>query len=123
MIQDDILNLVGDRTRYGKEILGDIWEGKRTLMLVHTLRQCTADERDQLGRVFSVARDQRTERHVEWVFRLFERYASIDFARATLRQMVQAARDEFDVAYRDAPPSVDRDFIRELIPFLGDRDI
>ena len=38
-------------------------------------------------------------------------------------QMVQAALDEFDVAYRDAPPSVDRDFIRELIPFLGERDI
>jgi geranylgeranyl diphosphate synthase type II len=122
-IQDDILNLVGDRTQYGKEILGDIWEGKRTLMLVHTLRQCTADEREQLGRVFSVAREQRTERDVEWVFRLFERYASIDFARATLQQTVQAALDEFDVAYRDAPPSVDRDFIRELIPFLGERDI
>lgn len=122
-IQDDILNLVGDRTQYGKEILGDIWEGKRTLMLVHTLRQCTTDEREQLGRVFSVAREQRTEQDVEWVFRLFKRYASIDFARATLRQMVQAALDEFDVAYRDAPPSVDRDFIRGLIPFLGERDI
>jgi geranylgeranyl diphosphate synthase, type II len=70
-----------------------------------------------------VARGQRTERDVEWVFRLFKRYASIDFARATLRQTVQAALDEFDVAYRDAPPSVDRDFIRELIPFLGERDI
>jgi geranylgeranyl diphosphate synthase, type II len=122
-IQDDILNLVGDRAQYGKEILGDIWEGKRTLMLVHTLRQCTADEREQLGRVFSVTREQRTERDVEWVFRLFERYASIDFARATLRQLVQAARDEFDVAYRDAPPSADRDFIRDLIPFLGSREV
>jgi geranylgeranyl diphosphate synthase type II len=60
---------------------------------------------------------------VEWVFRLFERYASIDFARATLRQMVQAALDEFDVAYRDAPRSADRDFIRDLIPFLGSRDV
>jgi geranylgeranyl diphosphate synthase, type II len=122
-IQDDILNLVGDRAQYGKEILGDIWEGKRTLMLVHTLRECTADERDRLGRVFSVAREQRTDRDVEWVFRLFERYASIDFARATLRQMVQAALDEFDVAYRDARPSTDRDFIRDLIPYLGNRDV
>lgn len=122
-IQDDILNLVGDRDQYGKEILGDIWEGKRTLMLVHALRQSTADEREQLGRVFSVTRQQRTERDVEWVFGLFKRYASIDFARASLRQMVQAAQDEFDVAYRDAPPSADRDFIRELIPFLGNRDV
>jgi hypothetical protein len=78
---------------------------------------------EQLGRVFSVARDQRTERDVERVFRLFKRYASIDFARATLQQTVQAALDEFDVAYRDAPPSMDRDFIRGLIPFLGERDI
>jgi geranylgeranyl diphosphate synthase, type II len=38
-------------------------------------------------------------------------------------KLVQAALDEFDVAYRDAPPSADRNFIRELIPFLGERDI
>jgi hypothetical protein len=37
--------------------------------------------------------------------------------------MVQAALDEFDVAFRDAPPSADRDFIRDLIPLLGDRDL
>src|SRR5215470_242409 len=122
-IDADRFNLFGFLLGAAFEILGDIWEGKRTLMLVHTLRECTADEREQLGRVFSVAREQRTEQDVEWVFRLFKRYASIDFARATLQQTVQAALDEFDVAYRDAPPSVDRDFIRELIPFLGERDI
>jgi len=122
-IQDDILNLVGDQAQYGKEILGDIWEGKRTLMLVHALRECTADERGQLRSILSVSREQRTEQDVQWVFRLFEHYASIDFARATLRQVVHAALDEFDVAFRDAERSVDRDFIRELIPFLGDRDV
>src|SRR6185437_6487286 len=122
-IQDDILNLVGDQAQYGKEILGDIWEGKRTLMLVHALRECTADERGQLRSILSVPREQRTEQDVQWVFRLFEHYASIDFARATLRQVVPAALDEFDVAYRDAARSADGDFIRELIPFLGERDI
>jgi geranylgeranyl diphosphate synthase, type II len=122
-IQDDVLNLVGDQAQYGKEILGDIWEGKRTLMLVHALRQCTADERERLRRVFSVAREQRTERDVEWVFRLFEQHGSIDFARAVLRQAVQAAQDEFEVAFRDAPGGTDRDFIRRLIPFLGDREL
>jgi geranylgeranyl diphosphate synthase type II len=122
-IQDDVLNLIGDQNRYGKEILGDIWEGKRTLMLVHALRQCNADERERLRRVFSVAREQRTERDVEWVFQLFQRHGSIDVARAMLRQVVQAAQDEFDVAYRDAPGVADRDFIRRLIPFLGDREV
>jgi geranylgeranyl diphosphate synthase type II len=122
-IHDDVLNLGGDQDRYGKEILGDLWEGKRTLMLVHALRQCTPDDRERLSRVFSVGRDQRTERDVEWVFRLFERHGSIDFARAGLRQMVGAAQDEFEVAFRDAPGAADRDFIRRLVPFLGEREL
>jgi geranylgeranyl diphosphate synthase type II len=122
-IQDDILNLVGDRSIYGKEILGDIWEGKRTLMLVHAARSCTQPEGERLQDVFSVTRDQRTEHDVDWVFHLLERYGSIDYARATLREMVQAAFDEFEVAFRDAPRSPDRDFIRELIPYLGVRGV
>jgi hypothetical protein len=60
---------------------------------------------------------------VEWVFRLFEQHGSIDFARAVLRQTVQAAQDEFEFAYRDAPGVADREFIRQLIPFLGDREL
>ncbi len=41
-IQDDLLNLTGDERRYGKEIGGDLLEGKRTLMLIHLLRQLDA---------------------------------------------------------------------------------
>ena len=92
-------------------------------MLVHALRECTADERERLRQVFSVGREQRMERDVEWVFRLFERHGSVDFARAVLRQTVQAAQEEFDVAYRDAPAAADREFIRRLIPFLGNREL
>src|SRR5262249_30612017 len=43
-IQDDLLNLKGDERRYGKEIGGDLLEGKRTLMLLHLLRQLDARE-------------------------------------------------------------------------------
>jgi geranylgeranyl diphosphate synthase, type II len=44
-IQDDILNIEGDEANYGKEILGDLWEGKHTLILLHALRHATAAER------------------------------------------------------------------------------
>jgi geranylgeranyl diphosphate synthase, type II len=44
-IQDDVLNLVGDEKLYGKEILGDLWEGKHTLILVHALRRASVAER------------------------------------------------------------------------------
>lgn len=44
-IQDDVLNLEEDRGDYGKELAGDLWEGKRTLMLLHALRHADAAER------------------------------------------------------------------------------
>src|SRR5882724_9246748 len=48
-IQDDLLNLLGDRARYGKEIDGDVWEGKRTVMLIHLLAVASAEEHARLA--------------------------------------------------------------------------
>lgn len=44
-ITDDLLNLRADPQEYGKEIGGDLWEGKRTLMLLHTLRSAEPNDR------------------------------------------------------------------------------
>ena len=44
-IRDDLLNLVGDERTYGKEILGDLYEGKRTLPLVHLMANATGADR------------------------------------------------------------------------------
>jgi geranylgeranyl diphosphate synthase, type II len=46
-ITDDLLNLRADPEDYGKEIGGDLWEGKRTLMLLHTLRSAEPADRDR----------------------------------------------------------------------------
>src|SRR5439155_18412813 len=47
-IQDDLLNLEGDAAMYGKELGGDIREGKRTLMLIHLIGRATDSERERL---------------------------------------------------------------------------
>jgi geranylgeranyl diphosphate synthase type II len=44
-IQDDALNLVAEPHAYGKEIGGDLWEGKHTLILIHMLSSLSAQER------------------------------------------------------------------------------
>ena len=44
-ITDDLLNLRADPEAYGKEIGGDLWEGKRTLMLLHAMREAEPDDR------------------------------------------------------------------------------
>ncbi len=52
-ITDDLLNLRADPEEYGKEIGGDLWEGKRTLMLLHALRYAEPGERDRAVQLLS----------------------------------------------------------------------
>ena len=52
-ITDDLLNLRADPQEYGKEIGGDLWEGKRTLMVLHALRSAAPDEQARALTVLS----------------------------------------------------------------------
>jgi geranylgeranyl diphosphate synthase type II len=99
-IQDDILNLTADAQKYGKEIGGDLWEGKRTLMLIHVLKHCTERERVRLRRFLALPRQKRSARQVEWVYGLMERYKSIEFGRQSARQLAGAALLEGLTAFR-----------------------
>jgi geranylgeranyl diphosphate synthase type II len=47
-IRDDILNLIGSRERYDKEIGVDLYEGKRTLMLTHLVERSSPQEKRKL---------------------------------------------------------------------------
>lgn len=44
-IQDDLLSLGGQEGTIGKDALGDLWEGKYTLPLLHALRSASDTER------------------------------------------------------------------------------
>lgn len=55
-IQDDILNLTADPRQYGKEIEGDLWEGKHTLILTHAVRHADPADRRRAVEILSKPR-------------------------------------------------------------------
>jgi geranylgeranyl diphosphate synthase, type II len=122
-IQDDVLNLVGEAARYGKEIGGDLWEGKRTLMLVHLFEHATESERDRLRLFLGTPRARRLARDVDWVARLMARYGSIEHARGVARRMVEACERCFDEAYAGAREGEDTGFLRALVGYMTRRTV
>lgn len=122
-IQDDILNLVGDQVRYGKESYGDIWEGKRTVMLIHMLNHCGPRERGRAQRFLNTPRHQRSSADVEWVFATMQKYRSVDFARSCARQLAGGALREFVVAYGDQLDSAHKRFVEELVIYMIEREL
>jgi geranylgeranyl diphosphate synthase, type II len=120
-IQDDLLNLTGDADLYGKEDGGDILEGKRTLILIHTMAHCDAKESRRLSRLFGRPRSGRRQLEVEWILGLMQKYGSIDHARTSSRQLAGAALREFYPAFAGTPDSEDKEFIESMILYMIER--
>jgi geranylgeranyl diphosphate synthase type II len=119
-IQDDLLNFVAD-DRYGKEINGDLWEGKRTLMLIKLLNSCTSNEHDRLVGILQTPRPSKRERHVVWVRRLLDKYDCIDYARHCAHGLAGAAAHEYSGIFGHLPDSRDKRFIEGLVTWVFER--
>jgi geranylgeranyl diphosphate synthase, type II len=122
-IQDDLLNLTGDERRYGKEIGGDLLEGKRTLMLIHLLRQLSTSEAARVTAYLGRPRAARSMRDTRWILDLMRVRASLDHARKVTKQLAGGALYEFTQAFGDVPGSDEKTFLSQIISFMVNRDL
>lgn len=120
-IQDDVLNLIGDEARYGKEIGGDIHEGKRTLMLIHLFEHATQGERDRLHQLMAQPRAERSAKDVQWVYEAMLSYDSVGYAQRFAQGLAGAAQYEFDRLFGSLPDSRDKRFIASLPAWVIER--
>jgi geranylgeranyl diphosphate synthase type II len=110
-VQDDLLNLVGDAKRYGKELSGDLWEGKRTLMLIHLLEHATGGEREQVRALLATPREARSTASIEWLRKLMDAYGCIEHGRSLAHGLAGAAQYEFEQVFGDLPETDDKRFL------------
>jgi geranylgeranyl diphosphate synthase type II len=122
-IQDDLLNLARDDGRYGKERDGDLFEGKRTLMLIHLLQHSTAQERERLSSLLSCRRDERTVKQVCWMHQLMVERGSIQHARQIANGLAGAALYEYEKLFAHLEDSPDKRFLEEIVPWVIERDV
>lgn len=122
-IQDDLLNLDADEGKYGKEINGDIWEGKRTLMLIHAAGRAEAGEKRRLRAFLALGRGQRCEGEVAWVRAMMDKYGSIAHARSCARQLAGAALHEFALVFGALPDSEHKRFLEQVVLYMIERDL
>ncbi len=121
-IQDDVLNLVGSVERYGKEIMGDLYEGKRTLMLARLAGLASPGERQRLHSFLSLSRGARSASEANWLLETMQSRACISFARDASHQLIKAARAALPVAFAGAQGD-DVDFIAHCIDYMVEREV
>lgn len=98
-IRDDVLNLIGDPAKYGKEIGGDLLEGKRTLIVLHWLAMADPAERAFFLKFMEQNRADKTPDDLAQLLDWLRRSGSIryaqEFADVQASWGLQALKDAF----------------------------
>jgi octaprenyl-diphosphate synthase len=99
-LMDDTLDYVASEEQFGKCIGHDLEEGKITLPLIHTLKKCTAAERESIAAV--VDKDVLADNDFATVFELVHRYGGIDHTVAVASDHVARCKSHLDI-FDDSP--------------------
>lgn len=120
-IQDDILNLVGEEfTKKGwKGGAGeDITEGKRTLLVIHTLKKANDRDKKRLLEILNMhTTDQKMRNET---IEIIKKYGSIEYAKEKAKAMVKEAWDGIE---KILPESDAKEKLKAFAYYLIERKI
>jgi geranylgeranyl diphosphate synthase type II len=120
-IHDDLLNLEADEDLYGKETSGDLWEGKRTIMLLHFLRNAGKNIRARALKILRTPRRRKRSADVAWLLKAMVAAGSLKYGRA---MAVEYSERALEVEARGLPFMLENDdqrFLREILRYVIDR--
>jgi geranylgeranyl diphosphate synthase, type II len=120
-ISDDLLNLEADQTLYGKEISGDLLEGKRTIMLLHFVRAARGADRERALRLLHLPRREKPYGEVAWLLDAMVAAGSLEYGRALAREYSHRALEVDEKGIRFLQDNDDRRFLSEMLRYVIDR--
>jgi len=121
-IQDDVLNLVGSEEKYGKEIGGDIQEGKRTLIAIHLYNHADEGERSRITEIMNKPREDKTPQDVKEILSLMQKYGSINYASDFARRLSAEAKEMLGELPFEGDPLY-REMLQQLVDFVVSREL
>ncbi|MCS7134050.1 MAG: polyprenyl synthetase family protein [Candidatus Caldarchaeum sp.] len=117
-IQDDYLNIFGDEAKYGKEIGGDITEGKHTLMTVYALRHLPPEKSKRLREILSMHTSEQNM--IAEAIQLIKQSGAGEYARNVSKKIISEAWAQIDPLL---PPSEAKEKLNKLATFLVERTL
>jgi len=120
-IQDDILDITltgEEREKFGKYFGNDIKEGKRTLMVIHTLKKATEKDKKRLIEILNKHTNDMGER--KEAIEIIKKYGSVEYAQGVAKKIMREAWEEADKVLRPSPA---KERLKEFVNYLIERQV
>lgn len=121
-IWDDCLNLTAALSTQGKEEAGDLYEGKRTLILIHLLQNTSQAEKEKIFALYGKKRAGKTAEEIAWLLNLTRERGSIAYAQQRAQDLSKEALEKFNLFTAQMPPSQAQEIICSAIRFVATRE-
>ena len=116
-IQDDILGLFGTEEKIGKPVGSDIQEGKKTLLILHALNNCSEKEKGIIRSALGTA--EVTTADIDTIREIVRETGSLDYSKRLVGEKIEEAIHAIESSnFRtDA-----KEFLVKIADFVGVRD-
>lgn len=115
-IQDDYLDVVGEKGKIGKDFGSDIKKGKRTLMVIKALSKLPRDKKERL--IDILEKEDNDPRDIEEAIDLMRDAGAIEYAKGLAQKYAEEAKKELDVV----PSREHRLLLEEVVDFMVSRE-
>jgi geranylgeranyl diphosphate synthase type II len=121
-IRDDVLNLLPDEDgAYGKEFAGDLYEGKRTLVLARAFARLSEGDAGRLRALLDRPRAAKRPEEMREALSLLERADAIGYAQGVAEASADEGLRTLRAALAELPGREAADAVLDLLASLADR--
>ena len=121
-IIDDLLDLTSDFRGLKKQTGNDIYEGKRTAMLIHLFRNVNRNDKTKLNNIMKKSREEKTKEEVVWVIKQMKKHDSLQYAKNLAEDLSKQALDFFEKELKFFNQEPARTQLKLAIDFIVNRD-
>jgi geranylgeranyl diphosphate synthase type II len=120
-IRDDLLDLTSDFEGQKKQVGNDIFEGKRTIMLMHLLRTAKGKDLEKIKAILEKGRGQKTVKEVQFVINKMREYGSLDYSEKKAAELKRQALKVFEEKLGFLEKEPGRSKLRAAVDFILER--
>ena len=117
-IQDDVLSASGEGFQDKKGFGDDVTEGKRTLMVIHTMNKATEDDRKQLLEILNM--HTHDENLIREAIDILKKYDAVNYVKGFAKKLVQEAWNDVEPLLQESDA---KKTLKSFADFLINREI